>query len=77
METTMKPAYIRWFGQVRGQERRATLRAGRKGTGQVLWAVWYWPHSGPSVEGAYRIFHEVADRDGYEIVGSDRYEGDQ
>lgn len=67
-----KPAFIRWYGKQNGQERRATLRAGAKGEGKVLQVVNYWPHSGPSIEQAYKIFSEVAERQGYAIAGTDR-----
>jgi hypothetical protein len=70
----MKPAFIRWHGQKNGQERRATLRSGVKGQGQVLQVVNYWPTSGASMEAADRVFAEVAKREGYTIVGSDRDE---
>lgn len=70
----MKKAYIKWYGKQNGQERRATLRAGANGTGKALQVVNYWPHSGPSMDAAYNIFIEVAKREGYEIVGSDRDE---
>lgn len=68
----MKPAYIKWYGKKNGQERRATLRAGRQGNGEILQVVNYWPHSGPSMEAAWDIFCQVAADEGYEIVGSDR-----
>lgn len=69
-----KPAFIKWNGRRNGQERRAELRAGEKGAGAVLQVVNYWPHSGPSIDAADRIFSEVAEREGYEIVGGDRDE---
>ena len=67
-----KPAFIKWYGKQNGQERRAELRAGARGQGKVLQVVNYWPHSGPSMESADRIFDEVAARDGYVVVASDR-----
>lgn len=70
----MKKAYIKWYGKQNGQERRATLRGGENGAGKVLHVVNYWPHSGASIDAAYAIFTEVAKREGYEIVGSDRNE---
>jgi hypothetical protein len=70
----MKEAYIKWYGAKNGQERRATLRAGANGTGKVLQVVNYWPNSSRSMEAAYDIFAEVAQREGYEIVGTDRDE---
>ncbi len=70
----MKPACIKWNGRKNGQERRAELRAGANGSGRVIQVVNYWPLSGPSVDAADRIFSEVAAREGYEIVGSDRDE---
>lgn len=70
----MKPAFIKWYGKQNGQERRATLRSGAKGEGRVLQAVNYWPNSGSSLDAAYRIFKDVAEREGYEIAGSDRDE---
>jgi hypothetical protein len=73
-DETMKKAYIKWHGKQTGQERRAELRGGAKGTGAVIQVVNYWPHSGSSVDAAYDIFQEVAEREGYEIVGTDRDE---
>jgi hypothetical protein len=70
----MRPAFIKWYGKQNGQERRATLRAGANGNGKVLQVVNYWPHSGKSIEAAGRIFEEIAVREDYEIVGSDRDE---
>jgi hypothetical protein len=69
-----KPAFIKWYGKQNGQERRATLRAGAKGQGKVIQVVNYWPDSGPSMDAADRIFTEVAAREGYTIVGTDRDE---
>ena len=70
----MKQAYIKWYGKKNGEERAATLRAGANGTGQVLQTVNYWPAHGVSIDAAYKIFQEAAEREGYEIVGSDRDE---
>lgn len=70
----MKSAFIKWHGQRNGQERRATLRAGAKGTGRVLRVVNYWPESHGSVDAAYSIFQAAAHNEGYTIVGSDRDE---
>jgi len=70
----MKPAFIKWHGKRNGQERRAELRAGERGQGKVVQVVNYWPHSGPSMDAADRIFADAAKRDGYTIVGSDRDE---
>lgn len=67
----MKPAYIKWYGTRNGQERRAELRAGARGTGKVIQVVNYWPDSSASWDAADRVFSEVAAREGYEIVGSD------
>ena len=69
-----KPAFIKWNGRRNGQERRAELRAGRKGNGELIQVVNYWPHSGPSMDAADRQFAAAADSAGYEIVGSDRDE---
>ena len=70
----MKPAFIKWNGRRNGQERRAELRAGRKGQGELIQVVNYWPHSGPSMDAADRQFAAAAAEAGYEIVGSDRDE---
>ena len=69
-----KAAFIQWYGKVNGQERSAHLRAGANGTGKILQTVKYWPHSSPSRDAAANIFEDVAKRDGYTIVGSDRDE---
>ena len=37
-------------------------------------AVNYWPHSGPSLAAADRVFAQAAATRGYKIVGSDRDE---
>lgn len=74
MGKELKPAYIKWFGAQNGQERKATLRGGTNGKGKVLATVNYWPAHGASLDQAYKIFQEVAKRDGYEIIGSDRDE---
>lgn len=70
----MQKAFIKWQGRKNGQERRAELRAGERGTGKVIAVVNYWPHSSASIDAADRIFTEAAKRDGYVIVGSDRDE---
>ena len=70
----MKPAFIKWNGRKNGQERRAELRAGERGRGKVIQAVNYWPHSGPSLAAADRVFAQAAATRGYKIVGSDRDE---
>ncbi len=70
----MKPAFIKCNGRRNGQERRAELRAGRKGNGELIQVVNYWPHSGPSMDAADRQFAAAAEANGYEIVGSDRDE---
>jgi hypothetical protein len=48
---------------------RWELRAGEKGTGQVLAAGTYWPDSDKSVEMRDRQISEICRRDGIEIVG--------
>jgi hypothetical protein len=40
----------------------------------VIKVVNYWPHSSASRSAAADIFEDVARREGYEIVGSDRDE---
>lgn len=65
----MKQARINWNGARNGNERKAYLRAGAKGKGRVIQVVVYWPDSYRSVEGAERIFAEVAEREGYQIIG--------
>jgi hypothetical protein len=70
----MRPAFVKWNGRKNGQERRAELRAGRKGEGKLIQVVNYWPHSGSSMDAADRQFAAAAERDGFEIVGSDRDE---
>lgn len=74
MTSGSKPAFIRWRGPWSGRERRAELRAGRKGTGVLIQVVNYWPHSGPSMDAADQQFAAAAARAGYVIVGSDRDE---
>lgn len=70
----MKKAFIKWYGKQNGQERRAELRAGERGTGRVIQVVNYWPHSSASLDAAANIFEQAAARNGYTIVGSDRDE---
>lgn len=67
-----KPAFIQWYGKVNGQERAAHLRAGEKGAGKLIKTVKYWPDHSASRMAAANIFEDVAQREGYEIVGSDR-----
>lgn len=70
----MKPAFIKWYGKKNGQERKATLRAGTKGTGKIIETVNYWPDSAASNQAAWDIFQSRARIEGYQIVGSDRNE---
>ena len=72
---TVKAAFIKWNGRRNGQERRAELRAGQKGKGELIQVVNYWPHSSPSMDAADRQFAAAAEANGYTIVGSDRDEG--
>lgn len=74
MTSGASPAFIFWRGKWSGHERRAELRAGRKGRGELIQVINYWPHSGPSMDAADRQFAAAAERAGYVIVGSDRDE---
>ena len=57
---------------IKGNEREAKLelRGGEKGTGRVLHTVRYWPWSGKSVDAAYNMIYNVAEREGVEVVPS-------
>jgi hypothetical protein len=71
-EAMAKQAYIKWYGRRNGQERRAELRAGANGKGKVIQVVNYWPEHSASISAASDTFYNVARREGYTIVGSDR-----
>ena len=51
-----------------GYEARYELRMGRKGTGELIAAVNYWPWSGASEEEADRIIVSAAKRAGVKLI---------
>lgn len=55
---------------------RLDIRAGKKGTGKVLWSCDYWPWSVRSVEAAYDMAASWAARNGVTLTQHDPDEDD-